>query len=108
MTRRWKTQNRLFPLNKLVSADLECKSVYLAAFMSASVFVDCARPDCPPDSAYASGVCVQSDRFERGWGGVPGRLRRRIPTSAVPGTYERLMAPSRMALPCYNLITSNG
>lgn len=41
VTWRWKTQNRLFPLNKLVSAELECKTVYLAAFMSASVFVDC-------------------------------------------------------------------
>lgn len=27
-------------LNKLVSAELECKSVYLAACMSACVFVD--------------------------------------------------------------------
>lgn len=26
---------------QLVSAELECKSVYLAAFMSACVFVDC-------------------------------------------------------------------
>lgn len=46
-------------LNKLVSAELECKSVYLAAFVSAFVFVDCVR-GCLPDCVYMSKFACNS------------------------------------------------
>lgn len=61
-------------LNKLVSAEPECKSVYLAASMSACVFVDCARR-CPLRSVYMSKFACNLVSWMR-WGGMLGEVER--------------------------------
>lgn len=62
----------MFPKQQPVSAELECKSVYLAALMSACVFVDCVR-GCPPDCVYMSKFCMLSGEVDE-VGGVLGAV----------------------------------
>ena len=52
---------------RLVSAELECKSVYLDAFMSACVFVD-----GPPECVYMSKFACSSVSWMGGGGGILG------------------------------------